>query len=120
MPIDYSQPGYKEMFANYGLTAIAALALEKSHLLLTVAIDNLGNESLPKKMLHEYLESSQNEKPMKKKEMGKLIKEVKTRLYISASLEADFDKARICVTISFITSLWKNTRLFPWEQVPLF
>ncbi len=39
-------------------------------------------------------ESSQNEKPMKKKEMGKLIKEVKTRLHISASLEADLDKAR--------------------------
>lgn len=43
MPIDYSQPGYKEMFANYCLTAIEALSLEKSLLLLTAAIDNLGN-----------------------------------------------------------------------------
>ena len=34
MPIDYSDPGYQAMFANYGLTALAAQALEKTLLLL--------------------------------------------------------------------------------------
>lgn len=55
MPIDYSQPGYKEMFANYGLTAIAALSLEKALLLLVAAIDNLGNGNLPKEKLFQRL-----------------------------------------------------------------
>ena len=92
MPIDYSQPNYKDMFANYGLTVIAALSLEKSLLLLAAAVDNLGNGSLPSEKLHEYLESSQNNRPMKMRTMGNLIKEVKMRLHIPASLEADLER----------------------------
>ncbi|MDP1947236.1 MAG: hypothetical protein Q8L77_07020 [Nitrospirota bacterium] len=94
MPIDYSQSGYKEMFANYGLTVIAALSLEKSLLLLTSAIGNLSNGSLPKEKLHEYLESSQSKPPMKKKTMGSLVNEVKMRINIPASLETDLEKAK--------------------------
>jgi len=93
MPIDYSQPDYKEMFANYGLTVIAVFSLEKSLLFLTAAIDNLGNGSLPKGKIHEYLESLYCKPPMKKKTMGKLFNEVKMRLHIPVSLEADLEKA---------------------------
>jgi hypothetical protein len=39
--LDYSRPEFKTMFANYGLTAIAAVSLEKSIILLIAAIDNL-------------------------------------------------------------------------------
>lgn len=92
MPIDYSQPGYKELFANYGLTAIAALSLEKSLLLLTAAINNLGNGNLPKEMLQVYLESPRNN-PMRKKPMGKLIDELNERINIPHSLEANIKKA---------------------------
>ena len=93
MPIDYSQPGYKEMFANYGLTAIAALRLEKTLMLLVAAIDNLGNGNLPKERLHEYLENSGSGKPIKTRTMGNLIKEVNRRITISLALEADLEKA---------------------------
>ena len=93
MPIDYSQPGYMEMFANYGLTAIAALSLEKSLMLLVAAIDNLGNGNLPKERLHEYLENSESNKPMKRRTMGNLIGEMNRRITIPSSLEADLEKA---------------------------
>lgn len=93
MPIDYSQPGYQEMFANYGLTAIAALSLEKTLLLLVVAIDNLGNGNLPKEKIYEYLEKSGSGKPLNKKTMGNLIDEVNQRITISSSLEKDLKKS---------------------------
>lgn len=75
------------MFANYGLTAIAALGLEKALLLLMAAIDNLGKGHSPKEMLHEYLKGHQ------KLPMGALIKEVRKRINIPPSLEANLDKA---------------------------
>ncbi len=93
MPIDYSQPGYKEMFANYGLTAVAALSLEKSLLLLTGAIDNLGNGNLPKEMLQGYLEIPRNNPMQQKKTMGKLVDEVNRRINLPPSLEANLKKA---------------------------
>lgn len=93
MSIDYSQPGYKEMFANYGLTAMAALSLEKTLLLLVAAIDNLGNGNLPKEKLHEYLANSESGKPMKKRNMGDLIRDVASRMNISTALEADLKEA---------------------------
>lgn len=92
MPIDYSQPGYKELFANYGLTAIAALSLEKSLLLLTAAIDNLGNGDLPKEMLQGYLEIPRNN-PMRKRPMGNLVDGLNKRINISPSLEANLKEA---------------------------
>ena len=92
MPIDYSQPDYKELFANYGLTAIAALSLEKSLLLLTAAIDNLGNGNLPKEMLEKYLESPRNNS-MRKKAMGNLVDEVRQANRHPTSLKANLKKA---------------------------
>ena len=86
--LDYSRPDFKTMFANYGLTAIAAISLDKSLLLLMAAIDNLGKGHFPKEMLHEYL------KRHRKRPMGDLIKEVKKRMNIPPSLEANLEKAR--------------------------
>ncbi|OGW50902.1 MAG: hypothetical protein A2V62_09370 [Nitrospirae bacterium RBG_19FT_COMBO_58_9] len=75
------------MFANYGLTAIEALSLEKTLLLLIAAIDNLGKGNHPKEVLHEYLKSNS------KKTMGFLIGEVKKRMNLPPSLEANLKKA---------------------------
>ena len=87
MPVDYSQPGYKEMFANYGLTAIEALSLEKTLLLLIAASDHLGKVDHPNEVPHEYLKSNS------KKPMGVLIGEVKKRMNLPSSLEAKLSKA---------------------------
>jgi len=87
MPVDYSQPGYKEMFANYGLTAIEALRLERTLLLLIAAIDNLEKGNHPKEVLHDYLKINS------KNSMGALIGEVKKRMNLPPSLEANLKKA---------------------------
>lgn len=87
--LDYSRPDFKTMFANYGLTAIAALSLEKSLLLLMAAIDNLGKGQFPKEVLHAYLQK------YRKKTMGNLIDELKARIRFSLSLESDLEKARV-------------------------
>lgn len=86
---DYSRSDFKTMFANYGLTAISAVALEKSLLLLMAVIDNLGKGNFPKELLHDYL------KKHHKKTIGSLIKEIKKRINISSDLEMKLEKARI-------------------------
>jgi hypothetical protein len=87
--LDYSRPEFKTMFANYGLTAIAAVSLEKSILLLIAAIDNLGKGHFPKEMLDNQLWK------FKKKPMGDLIKEVKKRIVIPSSLDKDLKNALV-------------------------
>jgi hypothetical protein len=86
--LDYSRPDFKTMFANYGLTAIAAVSLEKSLLLLMASIDNLGNGHLPKEALHSYLNK------YRKKGIGPLIDELKKRIHFPDGLEAKLEKAR--------------------------
>jgi hypothetical protein len=56
MPIDYSGPGYQAMFANYGLTALAAQALEKTLLLLLGAVNCLGVGKVSRGDLYEVLD----------------------------------------------------------------
>lgn len=114
MPIDFSQPGYKEMLANYALTAMAALSLEKPLLLLVVAIDHPGNGSLSKEKLYEYLEKSGSGKPMKKKSMGELIREVKMRIVLPQHLEIELKKAidlRNYITHYFLIDEYETLRL---------
>jgi hypothetical protein len=81
--LDYSRPEFKTMFANYGLTAIAALTLEKSVMLLIAAIDNIGKGEV----LHEYLQKH------RKKPLGVLIKELEKRIVLAADLRADLERA---------------------------
>jgi len=85
--LDYSRPEFKTMFANYGLTAVAALALEKSIMLLIAAIDNIGKGNLPKDMLHQYLQQ------YRKRPLGALIKELENRINLSPDLKSDLQRA---------------------------
>lgn len=86
--IDYSRPEFKTMFANYGLTAMSAISLEKTILLLIAAIDNLGKGDLPKEYLHKYLQKH------RRKTLGNLIRELKKKLKIPSELENDLEQAR--------------------------
>ena len=107
--LDYSRPSFKTMFANYGLTAIAALSLEKTILLLIAAIDNLGKGHFPKETLHDHL------RKFKRKPMGDLIKELKRRINIENSLSKRLDKAckdRNQIIHNFFTDEYE-TMVFP-------
>lgn len=108
--IDYSRPGYKEMFANYGLTAIAALSLEKAIWLLITAIDNLGKGHIGKDEIQERL------KKHKRKPMGELIKELHKRIIIKNELTADLKDAlekRNFIIHHFFTEKVDNIRNSP-------
>ncbi|MCL4456537.1 MAG: hypothetical protein M1406_03905 [Nitrospirae bacterium] len=87
--IDYSQPGYKEMFANYGLTAISALSLEKAIWLLITAIDNLG-----KGTILDINEIQKQLKEHKRKPMGPLIINLQKRIEINNELLVILDEAK--------------------------
>ncbi len=86
--IDYSQPGYKEMFANYGLTAIAALSLEKTIWLLVTAIENLGKNSVSIEEIKQQIGKH------KKKPMGPLIGALLLKIEISPHIIKDLKGAR--------------------------
>jgi hypothetical protein len=49
MPFDYSRRGYKEMFANYGLTALAAQCLEKTVLILFITVECIEKKKIQHK-----------------------------------------------------------------------
>lgn len=87
MAIDYSQPGYKEMFANYGLTALAAQALEKTLLLLLGAVNCLEVGKVTKSDLHEVLDEHN------RKTLAWLIKALRTKVTFPHALEADLTRA---------------------------
>jgi hypothetical protein len=87
--LDYSRPEFKTMFANYGLTAVAALGLEKLIMLLIAAIDNIGKGDLPKEMLDEYLQQHS------KRSLGVLIRELEKKIILSSDLKTDLQRALI-------------------------
>jgi hypothetical protein len=86
--IDYSRPEFKTMFANYGLTAMAAISLEKTILLLIAAIDSIGKGYQSEKDLHANLQKHI------KKTLGQLVEELKKRIIISSELEDVLKQAR--------------------------
>lgn len=87
MPIDYSQPGYKEMLANFGLTALAAQSLEKTLLLLLAAVECLEAGKVEKDEIHEVLDKH-HPKPMKR-----LINALRTKVAFPQDLEDDLERA---------------------------
>ena len=87
MPIDIQQPGYKEMFANYGLTALAAQALEKTLFLLLAAVECLETGKVEKTELHEVFDQH-NRKPM-----SRLIEALRTKVAFPQDLEDDLNRA---------------------------
>jgi hypothetical protein len=87
MPIDYSQPGYKEMFANYGLTALSAQALEKTVLLLLAAVNCFEAGKVGKNELYDVLDKHD------RKTLGRLIKAVSTKVAFPLDLENDLSNA---------------------------
>lgn len=56
MLIDYSQHGYKEMFANYGLTALAAQGMEKILFILLAAVECLETRKVSKNDLYKVFD----------------------------------------------------------------
>jgi hypothetical protein len=87
--IDFSQPGYKEMFANYGLTAMAAIGLEKTIWLLITAVDNLGSGKVS-----DIQEIQKQLEQHKCKPLGPLIKALHKRLEVNIELSNDLKNAR--------------------------
>jgi hypothetical protein len=81
MAIDYSNPGYKEMFANYGLTALAAQAIEKSLLLLLSAVECLEVGKVSKRDLHNVFEKHD------RKTLGQLITALRKKVAFPQPLE---------------------------------
>lgn len=77
------------MFANYGLTAIAALRLEKTIWLLVTAIDNLGSGHVV-----DINEIQKQLKTHKRKPMGILIKDLQERIELSTELLNILNKAK--------------------------
>lgn len=65
------------MFANYGLTAVAAVSLEKTLLYLIAAIDHLGKET---NAPSTYLEKH------RKATLGQLIRDLNKRVHIPAEM----------------------------------
>jgi hypothetical protein len=87
MPIDYSLPGYQEMFANYGLTALSAQALEKTLLLLIAGIECLEAGHVSRDDLHAVLDKHN------RKTLGILISALRSKVDFPPDLETDLVSA---------------------------
>lgn len=83
MAIDYSRPGYKEMFANFGLAALAAQALEKTVLLLLAGIECLDASKVSKDDLHAILDKHD------RKTLGQLMTALRQKVDFPKDLESD-------------------------------
>lgn len=86
--IDYSRPGYKEMFANFGLTILASQALEKTLLLLLASINCLEVGKVSKEDLYQVLNQHN------RKTLGQLINALRKKVEFPKNLEAD-----LCVAL---------------------
>jgi len=87
MTIDYSQPGYKDMFANYGLTALAAQTLEKTLVLLLAAVECLEAGRIEKNDLYNVFGRHDH------KTLGRLINVLRTKVDFPQDLENDLTLA---------------------------
>lgn len=87
MALNYTQPGYKEMFANYGLTAFAAQSLEKTLLLVLAAIECLEAGKIEKNDLHEVFVEHDH------KSLGQLISALRKKVAFPQDLESDLVQA---------------------------
>ncbi len=108
MAIDYSRPGYKEMFASYGRTALAAQALEKTVLVLLAGVECLEASKVSKDDLHEVLDKHNRET------LGRLIKVLRKKVDFPQELESDLQRAlekRNYVMHDFFLVKWDLHRL---------
>lgn len=114
MPIDYSQPGYKEMFANYGLTAFGAQAMEKTLFLLLAAVECLEARKVSKSELYKVFDRHD------RKTLGRLIDALRKKIPIAQNLDDDLNHAldkRNYVVHNFFLDRWDNQRLITPEQM---
>jgi hypothetical protein len=108
MPIDYSQPGLKEMFANYGLTALAAQAMEKTLFLLLAAVECLEARKVSKSELYKVFDRHD------RKTLGQLIAALRKKIPVAQNLDDDLNHAldkRNYVAHNFFLDRWDNQRL---------
>jgi hypothetical protein len=86
MPIDYSRPEWRTLFANYGRTAHAAQVLEKTLLLLLASVHcQKEGKRLPSD-LHAFLDSN------KRKRVSAIIKTLKQQLPFPPDLDTDLQE----------------------------
>jgi hypothetical protein len=115
MPIDYSQPGYKEMLANYGLTALAAQAMEKTLFLLLAAVECLDARKVSKSDLYKVFDRHD------RKALGRLIKALRGKVPFTQNLDDDLNHAldkRNYVVHNFFLDRWDVQHLVrPPEQM---
>lgn len=84
---DIHRPGIKEMFANYGLAMLRASLVEKTLMLLLVAINQLGKPKVPLDKIQSVIYSDN------KKTFGQLLNKLKTKITLSLDLEKEIEKA---------------------------
>jgi hypothetical protein len=86
MPIDHSDPRWRDLFANYGLTARAAQMLEKALLLLLAGMQCQEEGKHAASDLHEFLNKH------KRKPVSQVIEALKKKLPFPPDLDADLQQ----------------------------
>ena len=85
MPIDYSDPRWRDLFANYGMTAHAAQMLEKALLLLLAGVQCQKDGKNTASDLHQFLNTH------KRKSVSQIIKALKKQLPFPPDLATDLE-----------------------------
>lgn len=84
---DIHRPGMKEMLANYGLAMMRASSVEKTLMLLIVAINRIGKHEVPPDEFHSVIYEDN------KKTFGQLLSKLKSKITISPDLEKEIVEA---------------------------
>jgi hypothetical protein len=87
MPINYSQPGYQEMFANCGLTLLKAQLLERIVLFLWVSNECFENNETTGQDLTNRIDKNGDQ-------FKQLVEKLKEKNIIPQELYADLEDAR--------------------------
>jgi hypothetical protein len=84
---DYSDPSYEMMFANYGLTSLAATCLEKTVMLILIAASRVADLNTPAPALYKAMNENN------KRTLGNLISLLKKNIDLPESFETNLDLA---------------------------
>ena len=84
---DIHRPGMKEMLANYGLAMMRASYVEKTLMLLIVAINRIGKPEVSPEEIHSVIYEDN------KKTFGQLLSKLKNKINIFTDLEKEIVEA---------------------------
>lgn len=85
--MNFDRVGMKEMFANYGLAMMRASFVEKTLMLLLVAINQIGQSDVHREDIHSVIFADN------KKTFGKLLEKLKRKIPLSTDLENEIKEA---------------------------